>query len=111
MNVNVKWDNVPNSRWAQGHIDAEASRLERHLPANAHLHLRVGQEGQQYRTKVHVHALGRDWVALGSGENMWAGISAAFDKILRKLGEFKSSHKNRIHSNVRRFRDQTTLYL
>ena len=108
MNVNVKWDNVPSSRWAQGHIDAEATRLERHLPTDANLHLRVAQEGQKYRTKVHVHALGRDWVALGDGENLWAGISAAFDKILRKLGEFKSTQKNRIHRNMR---GQNSLFL
>lgn len=101
MNVNVNWDRVPSSRWAEGHINSEVGRLARHLPDSASLHMKVAQEGHAYRTKVHVHALGRDWVALGNGENLWAGITDAFDKIVRKLGEFKNAHKNRIHRNTR----------
>lgn len=108
MNVNVNWDRVPSSKAAEGHINSEIGRLRRHLPPSANLHLRVGHEGQRYQTKVHVHALGHDWVALGDGDNLWAGITAAFDKIVRKLAEFKSTQKNRIHRNVR---GQNNLFL
>ena len=101
MNVDVKWDKVTPSRWANGHIKAEAARLQRHLPESSHLHLRVAQQGPRYQTKVHVHALGRDWVAAADGENLWEGISAAFAKILRKLDEFKSVHKNKIHRRMK----------
>ena len=103
MNVNVNWDKVPSSRWAEARINEEADRLASYIPSSSRPHFRVGQEGNRYRTKVHVHALGRDWIAAGDGDNLWEGIAAAFSKIKRKLGEFKSAHKNRIH---RQSRDQ-----
>ena len=107
MNVNVNWDNVPASRWAEERINQEANRVARHLPDSANMHLRLTHEGQQYRTKVHVHALGRDWVAMGRGENLWEGLSAAFTKVMRELREFKSFQKDRIH---RKIRGQKTIY-
>ena len=101
MNVSVNWDNVDSSRWAENRIEAEADRLGRILPESSTLHLRVGHEGQKYCTKLHVHALGKDWVTSGDGDNLWEGIEAAFKKVLRKLEEFKTVQKNRIHRTAR----------
>lgn len=110
MNVSVNWDNVDSSRWAEVRIEGEADKLARHLPEASTLHLKVGHEGQKYCTKLHVHAKGRDWVVTGDGDNLWEGIAKAFERVMRKLDEFKAVQKNRIHRATRGSRKHAVAY-
>ena len=103
MNVKINWHNIPASPFLDPILAREVSRLERHFPeAGSAVGVRLRQEGERYRARVHVQALGRDWWVTGEGANLAEGLSAAFEALMRKVGEFKRYSRDRINKRFRR---------
>ncbi|MBY0517872.1 MAG: HPF/RaiA family ribosome-associated protein [Bacteriovoracaceae bacterium] len=102
MNVQVSWHNIPSSPYMQPILEREISRLERRFPVAEQMGVRFRQEGERYRARVHVQALGRDWWVTGEGANLTEGLMAAFEHLERKIGEFKRYTKDKINKRFRR---------
>lgn len=106
MNVQVNWLNIPAARYSDAVepiLAQEVSRLQRHFPQNqGSLDVRMRQEGQRYRARVHVQALGRDWWVTGEGVNVVEGLRQAFDLLQRKIGDFKRYSRDHINRRFQR---------
>ncbi len=102
MNVQVSWHNIPSSPYLEPILHKEISRLERHFPVSSHMGVRLRQEGERYRARVHVQAMGRDWWVTGEGSNLVEGIMEAFDRLERKIGEFKRFTRDKINKRFQR---------
>ncbi len=103
MNVQVNWHNIPASPYLDPIIAREISRLERHFPeAGGAVGVRLRQEGERYRARVHVQAMGRDWWVTGEGANLAEGLHEAFEALMRKVGEFKRYTRDHINRRFQR---------
>lgn len=101
MNVEMKWLNVQASPFAEPYLMKEVSKFERQIPGARNLDVRLRREGEGYRARVHVQALGREWWVTGEGQNVTEGLANAFATLLRKVSEFKKFSRDKIN---RRFR-------
>lgn len=95
MNVKVHWHDLPHPRKLNHYIKREADKLGRHLPDAQRMNVRFFQEGQRFRAKVQVEALGRQWWVQGEGHDLWTGMAAAVDHLLRLVQEFKGTIRKR----------------
>ena len=103
MNVRVNWHNIPASPYLDPILARELSRLERRFPeAGGEASVRLRQEGERYRARVHVQALGRDWWVTGEGINVSESLRVAFDTLMRKVGDFKRYSRDHINRRFRR---------
>jgi len=104
MNVQVSWHNIPASPFMEPLLSREIDRLERRFSVNqGTMGVRFRQEGERYRARVHVQALGRDWWVTGEGANLAEGLVTAFEHLERKLGEFKRYTRDKINKRFRKF--------
>ncbi len=104
MNVDVRWINVPSYKEDEIRpiIAKEANRLERHFRETGPMSVQLRQEGERYRARVHVQAMGRDWWVTGEGDTLGQGLSDAFAALTRKVNEFKRYTKDRINKRFKR---------
>jgi len=108
MNVTVSWNNVSSSRWMENHISHETDKLARHLPEAAEVVLRFHEEGLIHQTRVHVHAMGKDFFATGEGEGILESLADACTTVTRQVVEHNKLTKDKIHRKARR-RDKQVL--
>jgi ribosome-associated translation inhibitor RaiA len=102
MNVTVSWNNVSPSRWMENHISHETDKLARHLPEGADVTLRFNEEGITHQTRVHVHAMGKDFFATGEGEGILESLADACITVTRQVAEHNRLTKDKIHRKARR---------
>lgn len=102
MNVTVSWNNVSPSRWMENHISHETDKLARLLPDAADVALRFHEEGLSHQTRVHVHAMGKDFFATGEGEGILESLSDAISTVTRQVTEHNKITKDKIHRKARR---------
>ncbi len=102
MNVEMKWLNVEASPFAEPYLMKEVSKFERQIPGARNLDVRLRREGDAYRARVHVQALGREWWVTGEGHNVAEGLSNAFATLIRKVSEFKKFSRDKINKRFRR---------
>jgi len=102
MNVEMKWLNIEASPFLEPFLMKEVSKFERQIPGARNMDVRLRREGEAYRARVHVQALGREWWVTGEGHNVAEGLANAFSVLLRKVSEFKQFSRDKINKRFRK---------
>lgn len=97
MQVQVHYQGLETTQWADQFILNRISKLNRYLDTSSSAHVDVRVSNRKYSTTLSLHYKGHDYAFSSVGENLYEVFSSAVDKANRALVEHKSMMKDKIH--------------
>lgn len=101
MNVTVKYQDLPNSKWMNKFVSKGLRKLDPLLSDSSDVNLWIKPQKNSFETTLYIHDKRKDYSFHATGVNMTDSISDALHKAKRTLSERKRMIKDHINKRYR----------